>query len=118
MSNIDHQSEEAAEPIQARKLLYNRGIAIPAETMLIGNLRASIPDIEVRFATEIGSAFVLLGNLRKTSSESSSLVSVKYRLVYEAESTNPAKRGFLSFGLFHSAERSPLGRPRVPQPDQ
>jgi alpha-galactosidase len=65
MSNVDDQSPYAAGPLQARMLLYQRGMAIPAETMLIGNLRATTPDIEDRFATAIGSAPVLLGDLRK-----------------------------------------------------
>ncbi len=69
MSNVDDQSSEAAGPIQARLLLYTRGMAIPVETMLIGNLRATTPDIEDRFATELGSAPVLLGDLRKLNTE-------------------------------------------------
>jgi alpha-galactosidase len=65
MSNVDDQSPYAAGPLQARMLLYERGMAIPAETMLIGNLRATTPEIEDRFATAIGLAPVLLGDLRK-----------------------------------------------------
>ncbi len=65
MSNVDDQSGDAAGPVQARHLLYARAMAIPVETMLIGNLRATAPDIEDRFATEIGSAPVLLGDLRR-----------------------------------------------------
>jgi alpha-galactosidase len=65
MSNVNDQSPYAASPLQARMLLYQRGMAIPAETMLIGNLRATTPEIEDRFATAIGSAPVLLGDLRK-----------------------------------------------------
>jgi alpha-galactosidase len=64
MSNVDDHSEISAGPLQARTLLYHRALAIPAETMLIGNLRATTPNIEERFATVIGSAPVLLGDLR------------------------------------------------------
>jgi alpha-galactosidase len=69
MSNVDDQSPEAAGPVQARHLLYARGMSIPVETMLIGNLRATTSDIEERFATELGSAPVLLGDLRKLTPE-------------------------------------------------
>ena len=64
MSNVDDRSPEAGGPIQARTLLYHRAMAIPAETMLVGNLRATTLPIEERFATAIGSAPVLLGDLR------------------------------------------------------
>jgi alpha-galactosidase len=40
---------------------------MPAESMLIGNLHADVQPIEERFATAIGSAPVLLGDLRKLS---------------------------------------------------
>jgi alpha-galactosidase len=59
----------AAGPRQARTLLYQRSLAIPADTMLIGNLRADIEPIAERFATAIGSAPLLLGDLRELTSE-------------------------------------------------
>lgn len=65
MSNVDDSSAESAGPRQARTLLYHRSMAIPVETMLIGNLRATTPAIEERFATTIGSAPLLLGDLRQ-----------------------------------------------------
>ena len=55
MSNVDDTSTHSAGPRQARTLLYHRALAIPVETMLIGNLRATTPTIEERFATVIGS---------------------------------------------------------------
>jgi alpha-galactosidase len=67
MSNVDDRRPGAAGPIQARQLLYQRAISIPVESMLIGNLHADVPPIEERFATAIGSAPVLLGDLRKLS---------------------------------------------------
>jgi alpha-galactosidase len=95
MSNVDDQSPYAAGPLQARMLLYERGMAIPAETMLIGDLRATTPEIEDRFATAIGSAPVLLGDLRKLTPRSSSLVPQKYRLVQEGSTGNTDERGLL-----------------------
>jgi alpha-galactosidase len=41
---------------------------MPVEAMLIGNLHADLPTIEESFATAIGSAPLLLGDLRKLSS--------------------------------------------------
>jgi alpha-galactosidase len=40
---------------------------MPAEAMLIGNIHAELPTIEESFATAIGSAPLLLGDLRKLS---------------------------------------------------
>jgi alpha-galactosidase len=40
---------------------------MPVEAMLIGNLHADLPTIEESFATAIGSAPLLLGDLRKLS---------------------------------------------------
>jgi alpha-galactosidase len=65
MSNIHDLS--AAGPRQARTLLYQRSLAIPVDTMLIGNLQADIHPIAERFATAIGSAPLLLGDLRHLS---------------------------------------------------
>jgi len=68
MSNVDDAAATSAGPRQARTLLYHRSLAIPVETMLIGNLRAETPSIEERFATACGSAPLLLGDLRHLSS--------------------------------------------------
>jgi alpha-galactosidase len=68
MSNVDDASSTSAGPRQARTLLYHRSLAIPVETMLIGNLRAETPSVEERFATACGSAPLLLGDLRQLSS--------------------------------------------------
>lgn len=67
LSNVNDSGPEAAGPVSARMLLYNRALSIPVETMLIGNLRAPTPPIEERFATEIGAGPILLGDLRKLS---------------------------------------------------
>lgn len=65
LSNVDDQQPSFAGPRSARTLLYLRSMAIPAETMLIGNLHAEMPAIEERLATAMGSAPLFLGDLRK-----------------------------------------------------
>ena len=64
MSNVDDNRPGSAGPLQARTLLYQRAASMPVESMLIGNIHADLPSIEESFATEIGSAPVLLGDLR------------------------------------------------------
>ncbi len=67
MSNVDDNQPGSAGPRQARQLLYQRSATMPVEAMLIGNIHAGPPAIEERFATAIGSAPLLLGDLRKLS---------------------------------------------------
>ena len=64
MSNVDDNKPDSAGPLQARTLLYQRAASMPAESMLIGNIHGELPTIQESFATEIGSAPVLLGDLR------------------------------------------------------
>jgi alpha-galactosidase len=68
LSNVDDTQHGSAGTIQARTLLYQRAISMPAESMLIGNLQAGVQTPEEIFATAIGSAPLLLGDLRKLSS--------------------------------------------------
>jgi alpha-galactosidase len=65
MSNVDDKQPDSAGPRQARQLLYQRATSMPVESMLIGNLHAELPTIQESFATVIGSAPILLGDLRK-----------------------------------------------------
>jgi alpha-galactosidase len=65
MSNVDDKYPDSAGPIQARQLLYQRAASMPVESMLIGNIHAEVPSLEESFATAIGSAPLLLGDLRK-----------------------------------------------------
>jgi alpha-galactosidase len=65
MSNVRDQSANDAGPLQVRTLLYQRGMAIPVESMLIGNLQAETPPWQEHVATEIGSGPVFLGDLMK-----------------------------------------------------
>ena len=67
MSNVDDREPDSAGPLQARQLLYLRAASMPVESMLIGNINAELPTIQESFATAIGSAPLLLGDLRKLS---------------------------------------------------
>ena len=67
MSNVDDRQKNSAGPLQARQLLYSHAATMPAEAMLIGNIHADLPTIEESFATAIGSAPLLLGDLRLLS---------------------------------------------------
>lgn len=69
MSNVDDRKPHSAGPIQARQLLYQRAASMPVESMLIGNIHAELPSIQESFATAIGSAPLLLGDLRKLSAD-------------------------------------------------
>jgi alpha-galactosidase len=68
ISNVDDTKGSSAGPLQARTLLYQRAASMPVESMLIGNIHGDMPTIQERFATEIGSAPLLLGDLRNLSS--------------------------------------------------
>ncbi|HEY4379419.1 MAG TPA: alpha-galactosidase [Acidobacteriaceae bacterium] len=65
ISNIADQTAESAGPLQARTLLYQRAMAIPAETILIGNLQAETPNWQDRVATAMAAGPLFLGDLRK-----------------------------------------------------
>jgi alpha-galactosidase len=67
MSNVSDAQPDSAGTLQARTLLYQRAPSMPVESMLIGNLHADIPNPQETFATAIGSAPLLLGDLRKLS---------------------------------------------------
>ncbi len=67
ISNVDDKHPDSAGPIQARQLLYQRAPSMPVESMLVGNIHAELPTIQESFATAIGSAPLLLGDLRKLS---------------------------------------------------
>jgi alpha-galactosidase len=67
MSNVSDADPDAAGTLQARTLLYQRAPSMPVESMLIGNLHANVPNAQETFATAIGSAPLLLGDLRKLS---------------------------------------------------
>jgi alpha-galactosidase len=72
MSNIGDRSADDAGPLQARILLYQRGMAIPVNTMLVGNLQAEMPTWKDHAATMMGSGHVFLGDLRRVDVKTSS----------------------------------------------
>lgn len=65
LSNVGDQSNDKAGPRQVRRLLYQRGMAIPVDALLIGNLQAETGSWQEHAATEMGSGPVFLGDLRK-----------------------------------------------------
>jgi alpha-galactosidase len=67
LSNVADRVATDAGPRAARMLLYQRGMAIPAESMLIGNLQGETGSWRVRAATEMGSWPLLLGDFREIS---------------------------------------------------
>ena len=69
VSNVDDNKPNSAGPRQARTLVYQRSLAIPVETMLVGCLRADVSPVEERYATAIASGPLLLGDLRTLTPE-------------------------------------------------
>ncbi len=69
LSNVGDHSINDAGPRAARMLLDQRGMAIPAESMLIGNIQGETGSWRVRAATEMGFGPVMLGDFRKVSPE-------------------------------------------------
>jgi alpha-galactosidase len=98
MSNVDDATETSAGPRQARTLLYQRSLAIPVESMLIGNLRATTPSLEERFATAIGSAPLLLGDLRQLSPSQVQWYAEKIAWFKELRRRVPLNEGFFPLG--------------------
>jgi alpha-galactosidase len=98
LSNVTDASETSSGPRQARTLLYHRALAIPVETMLIGNLRATTPTPEEHFATLIGSGPVFLGDLRKLSPELVNWYSQKIRWYKKLRNSVPLWESFWPLG--------------------
>lgn len=67
ISNVADRVPTDAGPRAARMILDRRGMAVPAESMLIGNLQGETGSWRVRAATEMGSWPLLLGDFRKVS---------------------------------------------------
>ncbi len=98
LSNVNDSEPDEGGPLSARMLLYTRALSIPAETMLIGNLRAPTPLIEERFATEIGAGPLLLGDLRKLSPRERDWYSGKIRWFKDLRSRAPLNDSFFPLG--------------------
>jgi hypothetical protein len=69
MSNVGDNRDTSAGARQARLLLYGRAMAMPADALLIGNVRIDTGDAREKLATAFGSAPLLLGDLRQLSEE-------------------------------------------------
>jgi alpha-galactosidase len=98
MSNVDDTSEKSAGPRQVRTLLYHRAMAIPVETMLIGNLRATTPTLEEHFATVIGSAPLLLGDVRQLTPPQAKWLAEKIRWFKKLRRAVAINEGFFPLG--------------------
>ena len=107
MSNVADRIATDAGPRAARMLLYQRGMAIPADSMLIGNLQGDTNSWRVRAATEMGSRPLLLGDFRKVSPQDRAHYTdwiARYRTLREQV---PLNQSFF-----------PLGAWRQPRSDQ
>ena len=98
LSNVDDGRPESAGPRQARTLLYLRSLAIPSETMLIGNLQAEMAPIEERLATAMGSGPLFLGDLRKLTPEQQAWYGEKIRWFKALRKEVPILEGFFPLG--------------------
>jgi len=98
LSNVDDGTPDAAGPRQARTLLYLRSLAIPCETMLIGNLHADSPPIEERLATAMGSGPLFLGDLRKLTPAEQNWYSEKIGWFKTLRKEVPIQEGFFPLG--------------------
>jgi alpha-galactosidase len=98
LSNVDDNQPNSAGPLQARTLLYHRAVSMPAESMLIGNIHAELPTIQESFATEIGSAPLLLGDLRNLSAADQQWYREKVAWFKKLRSTTKISESFFPLG--------------------
>ena len=98
LSNVDDKQPQSAGPLQARQLLYQRAASMPVESMLIGNLHGEQATIQERFATAIGSAPLLLGDLRKLSAADRQWYHEKISWFKELRRTTKISESFFPLG--------------------
>ena len=98
LSNVDDTAPGSAGPLQARTLLYQRAVSMPVESMLIGNIHGELPSIEESFATEIGSAPLLLGDIRKLSAADQQWYREKLAWYKRVRSTTKINESFFPLG--------------------
>jgi alpha-galactosidase len=98
LSNVDDGRPGSAGPRQARTLLYLRSLAIPSETMLIGNLQAEMAPIDERLATAMGSGPLFLGDLRKLTPEQQAWYGEKIQWFKALHKDVPILDGFFPLG--------------------
>src|ERR1700722_8749481 len=101
MSNVDDRKPDSAGPIQARQLLDPRAPSMPVESMLIGNIHADLPSIQESFATAIGSAPLLLGDLRKLSASDRQWYHEKVSWFKKLRMQTPISESFFPLGSWH-----------------
>ena len=98
LSNVEDRRPGSAGPRQARTLLYLRSLAIPCETMLIGNLQAEMASIEERLVTAMGAGPLFLGDLRKLTPEQQDWYGEKIRWFKALRKDVPLSDGFFPLG--------------------
>jgi len=98
MSNVEDRQPDSAGPLQARQLLYQRAASMPVEAMLIGNMHADLPSIHVAFATAIGSAPLLLGDLRNLTAADRQWYREKITWFKNLRRTTPISQSFFPLG--------------------
>ncbi|HZQ54913.1 MAG TPA: alpha-galactosidase [Bryobacteraceae bacterium] len=98
LSNVKDTAASDGGPLNARMLLYSRTLSIPSEAMLIGNLQAASSPVEERFATEIGSGPLLLGDLRKLSPSERQWYSEKIRWYKDLRNRTSLSDSFFPLG--------------------
>jgi alpha-galactosidase len=106
MSNVGDFQANSPGTLQARTLLYQRAISMPADSMLIGNLQAGVSRREEAFGTAIGSAPLLLGDLRKLSALDQTWYQTKIKWFKTLRASTTINESFF-----------PLGNWRQPTPD-
>jgi len=107
MSNVGDFQSNSPGTLQARTLLYQRAISMPADSMLIGNLQAGVSRREEAFGTAIGSAPLLLGDLRKLSAADQTWYQTKIKWFKTLRASTTINDSFF-----------PLGSWRQPTPDK
>ena len=100
MSNVDDNKPDSAGPLQARTLLYQRAPSMPVESMLIGNLHAELPTVQESFATEIGSAPLLLGDLRNLTAADQQWYREKIAWFKKLRATTKISESFFPLGTW------------------
>ena len=99
LSNVGNK-DNTGGPRQARMLLYQRALAIPVERMLIGNLQAEVGNLDEHFATVIGSAPLLLGDLRKLEPQARAWYAEKIAWFKDLRETFAIWQNFVPLGLW------------------
>jgi alpha-galactosidase len=89
---------EHGAPVSPRTLLYLRSLAIPSETMLIGNLQAEMASVEDRLATAMGSGPLFLGDLRKLTPQQQDWYGEKIRWFKKLRKEVALPEGFFPLG--------------------